>query len=128
MTDSQKPLDGYGRSHPACCGEASLQNRVGDFAEDIHLAGVLEELHEEELVAEDGDDDVADSKGEEKPVEAILHLVKDKEGEDVAKETDDADEGNVDLTETVDRKDHGMVGKVLTTVLKGGIHLKQVRD
>ena len=106
MTDSQKPLDGYGRSHPACCGETSLQNRFGDFAEDIHLAGVLEELHEEELVAEDRDDDVADSEGEEKPVEAILHLVKDEEGEDVANKTDDADEGNVDLTETVDRKDH----------------------
>ena len=124
MTDSQKPLNRNGRCHPACPGETSLKNGIGDFSKDVHLAGVLEELHEEEFVTEDRNNDVTNSEGKEQPVEAVFHLAKHEEREDVSDETDDTDDGNVDLTETVDCKDQRMVREVLTTVFEGVVHLR----
>ena len=123
MTDSEKPFDRNGRCHPACRGKTGLQDRVGNFPEDVQLAGVLEELHEEKFVTEDGNNDVTNSERKEQPVEAVFHLAKHKEREDVSDDTDDTDEGNVDLTETVNCKDQRMVRKVLATVFKRGVHL-----
>ena len=105
MTDSQKPLNRNGRCHPACPGETSLKNGIGDFSKDVHLAGVLEELHEEEFVTEDRNNDVTNSEGKEQPVEAVFHLAKHKQCQYVSNKTNNTYRRKIDFTEALNSKD-----------------------